>query len=644
MNTHSGNGSSHATQRPAERGRIDNAKRRRGHALYLPACFTRRWTMALPAAVALMALLLFAGSAPARSYGDIHISPIAPTDVPTHHGYLAWRVRVVNSSPSQSHIVRLSLRGTTSGSSIRAVQRTVQVPPGGRARVSLMQPPLKAQFNGIRVTIDGQTQEDPTWVKAPSHGKRESSFGSSPDITLRVLSCQELAEPSFDVLTERLKKIVIRGSGSSSGSSKEPSITRAAWPADNWPGQWLALSRWDALVLTEDAWRMMPPEARQAVWDYTRAGGQLLVEGEIELPSGWKNRDLAAGEPYDRFALGFGQCILTGGTPKLADWSNAQLDRVINRWRSAMAPWEPNRDFTDANNDFPVVEDVSVPVRALLGLVTVFALVMGPLNFVVLSRLNRRIWLLWTVPVLAVLFSGAVFGAAVWSEGWNPRVRSSGITVLDQRNNRASTIGWLGYYCPMTPGDALTFDRATELTPEVVSSYRYTSAREGQPRTIDWTQGQRLTSGWLQARVPAHFLVRKTEPRRERVTVRKQDNQLVAVNGLGTRIDKLTVADRSGSLYRATDIEPGDSVTLKPLDEQTENTTSESLSGLYNHENWLNGVEDVKSSPREYLKPGCYIAVTDQPAAFIESGLDSVRDHRAEWVVVGIMGQQSNGN
>ena len=58
----------------------------------------------------------------------------------------------------------------------------------------------------------------------------------------------------------------------------------------------------------------------------------------------------------------------------------------------------------------------------------------------------------------------------------------------------------------------------------------------GSARTLDWTGGQHLTSGWVSARVPAHFMLRKSEPRRERVEVSRNDEgELVAVNGLGVK-------------------------------------------------------------------------------------------------------------
>ena len=84
-------------------------------------------------------------------------------------------------------------------------------------------------------------------------------------------------------------------------------------------------------------------------------------------------------------------------------------------------------------------------------------------------------------------------------------------------------------------------------------------------RTIDWTHDQHLANGWVTARVPAHFMIRKSEMRRERITVRRgTDADLRVVNGLGADINQFWLADRDGTVYSATDIPAGTEALLTP--------------------------------------------------------------------------------
>ena len=79
---------------------------------------------------------------------------------------------------------------------------------------------------------------------------------------------------------------------------------------------------------------------------------------------------------------------------------------------------------------------------------------------------------------------------------------------------------------------------------------------DGGARAVAWDDGQHLSRGWLRARLPAYFIVRKSEPRRERVNLRGQSGgegqttpRLEAVNGLGVDLESLSVADATGRVY-----------------------------------------------------------------------------------------------
>ena len=81
---------------------------------------------------------------------------------------------------------------------------------------------------------------------------------------------------------------------------------------------------------------------------------------------------------------------------------------------------------------------------------------------------------------------------------------------------------------------------------------------------MDWTHDQHLGSGWVTARVPTHFMVRKSETRRERVIVRRGANtDLKIVNGLGVDISQFWLADGDGKIYSAVDIPAGEEIALE---------------------------------------------------------------------------------
>jgi hypothetical protein len=215
-------------------------------------------------------------------------------------------------------------------------------------------------------------------------------------------------------------------------------------------------------------------------------------------------------------------------------------------------------------------------------------------------------------------------------------VRIEGVSVLDETAQRASSIGWLGVYTPLMPAEGLHFNRDTELTPHIrVPPLTY---RSGVPRTLDWTEDQHLRTGWVTARVPAHFMVRSSERRLEHLRMEKeQDGSLSVVNALGGPVRTLWMADAEGRVYTATEI-PGDArATLSPTGVQTA-AKADSLRRAF-AQDWLRMVDALSAKPEDYLLPGSYLAVMDS-APFFQQGLRSAVHRRSRSVVLGIMKPQ----
>src|SRR5262249_51575132 len=127
-------------------------------------------------------------------------------------------------------------------------------------------------------------------------------------------------------------------------------------------------------------------------------------------------------------------------------------------------PWQPTRLLSDVNAVFPVIDDLGVPVRGLFALMIVFAAAIGPLNVWFLDRRKRRIWMLWTVPVLSAATCLLVFGYMVLVEGWSGSARVDAFTILDESQQRAVTIGRNAFYSPLTPSDGLRYGTQTEVS------------------------------------------------------------------------------------------------------------------------------------------------------------------------------------
>ena len=260
-----------------------------------------------------------------------------------------------------------------------------------------------------------------------------------------------------------------------------------------------------------------------------------------------------------------------------------------------------------------------------------FVILIGPVNVFVLSRRNRRIWLLWTIPAISGVTCLLVFGYSFISEGFTPSVRLEGVTLLDQINHRATTLGRTAFYAPLTPGNGLHFSFDTEVTPFINKSSGNTAGRE-----IVLNQDQNLASGWVTARVPAHFLLRKSETRRERIDVEfASDGTPTVVNGLGAEIRTLKLAGPDGRMWQGYNITAGQKSKLTPEGSRLTGA-GESISQIY-YSDWTANLALPPSSatPHRFLRPGGYLAELSS-APFLENALNKDAPTRTRSLVFGI--------
>ena len=532
-----------------------------------------------------------------RDFDDITITPeLDLGGGNSFHGYAEYRIAVSNRSLDKAHRVTLILPKMSygvSGNRIREITRSVVVGPSATVHVSLLQPPVTLRGSYLGVAIDGEVQKEMLQLPIVQHGRDESgvmhgsvSIGTPPGshvgtkrrtrssfTSLRILISRNVDPTDLHTYANRL----LTPFGSSSpapssggflpsaggGSTASYQIIDLGLPVSGWSTSWLGFSRYDGVVVTGDDIRRMPPDVQAALWHYVECGGALFVLGGQELPESWGLRESLKSElstdsaRIAAYEVGFGQCIVS---PEMdtAGLDQNQWGWVIESWLKTAAPWQWEGSVEEANDMFPLISNVGIPVRPLFLLMLLFAVAIGPANLIVLSHKKRRIWMLWTTPVISLLTCLAVFAYATFAEGWKRHVRTEGLTILDERARRATTIGWTAFYSALTPGEGLHFGYETELTPQI-------SKAMSTVRTVDWTHDQHLVSGWVTARVPSHFMVRKSEMRRERVTVRRDaDARLRVVNGLGVDIGRFWLADEDGVIHSADNISAGEEAELVP--------------------------------------------------------------------------------
>jgi hypothetical protein len=462
------------------------------------------------------------------------------------------------------------------------------------------------------------------------------NFGKAPPYNIAI-DAVEISGPSGSAFASDAR-------ASSDNSASAPSYVpggvnadaveslRAESPVSEWSENWLAYSPFDGVVFSTADMASMSPAVLDAIGDYLSAGGDVVLLGKTDLPASWhpwRKQNLAGGVDY---GIGFGRCFaFSSENPAMLD--SQSLKTLRETVRDSAHYWQSlPGDSGAANAAMPVVENLKIPVRGIVIIMLAFIIIIGPVNIIYLNRRKRRTWMLWTIPAISFATTLIVFAYSLLREGITPDTRIAGLTVIDQSSHRAATVGGEAFYCPLTPSGGVRFDFGTEATPLVQLGYG-----SGTSHEVDWTQSQHLTRGWVSARVPSHFHLRKSETRRERIQIVNEHGTLRVVNGLGAEIKSILIADADMNFYEADNVAAGQIGALI-LSKQLQPSEKSGANGLLRDISFTAHADSLGDSAGKYLSPNTYIAVLDGNP-FIENALASSSPKRTKSsaVVFGIL-------
>ncbi|CAN5814848.1 hypothetical protein BH23ACT5_BH23ACT5_05890 [soil metagenome] len=271
-----------------------------------------------------------------------------------------------------------------------SVSRPVEVPAGGEQVYELGVPPLEA---GTRLTVelldsDGDVIVSETIVVRSSFD--EMAVGVVGD----------------DQLVTTLGRVRTMVTDSPVAPLRVPASVSAA-----------TFDAVDYLILSSGG-----SDRLDTAMAWARSGGYLVVDGGLASALGLDEPPRSTGmNGVSRSRFGSGEVIVVDDLPGRSgdEWAMILRPVPLDLSNSPQFGWDQGGGLLQAASESGSRQVPSLPwlLFALLG----FALVVGPVNFIVLSRLGKRDWAWVTIPVVAML---AVVG--FWGAG---RQRISGTTL-----------------------------------------------------------------------------------------------------------------------------------------------------------------------------------------------------------------------
>lgn len=289
------------------------------------------------------------------------------------------------------------------------------------------------------------------------------------------------------------------------------------------------------------------------------------------------------------------------GTPTDWAWWLSTVPVEISSWdaRTGAFPRAANHSFFN----FLIPGVTSVPVYAFLVLMTIFTIVIGPLNYIFLRRRKRTYLLLLTIPVIAFVTSLTLFVYSTLAYGFSVASRSRSLTVVDQRINTSVSLSRVSLFAGMAPSEGLKFSPETAVYP------MWAPLQFGQPQfgrspfgqsqfesgRVIWGEQQELVDGWLRSRTRTQFATVQHRTERGRVEVEsRSENRVVLSNGFEWDIAGILWADEDGNLYVGENLAAGSSAELERVEDTTFANQLERFQEILEHNQKLEMPDDIE--------------------------------------------------
>ncbi|MGQ0633166.1 MAG: hypothetical protein ACT4QC_01035 [Planctomycetaceae bacterium] len=269
-------------------------------------------------------------------------------------------------------------------------------------------------------------------------------------------------------------------------------------------------------------------------------------------PATFSRLDLLAGRVY-----AFPENPFPGSAVDWAWWLNSAAWKKTFTWAGRMGSSARTSHPEFFNYLVPGVG--AVPVLAFMALISLFALVIGPLNYFVMWKRRRLYLLVLTIPAIAFLTSALLFGYAMVADGFRVQSRLRSVTFLDQGLQRAVSFSRLSLYAGLAPSAGLRFASDTAVFPIWQNEQGLDSG------TVDWTAAQELKTGWFRSRTPTQFEIVSQRDQPGGLDVHEAaegDQAAEVVNRFPWRIELLVLCDAQARMHQTHDLAAGRSAIL----------------------------------------------------------------------------------
>lgn len=520
-------------------------------------------------------------------------------------GFGFVRIEVENLD-RQGHEVRVVVGTHMWADNDVQVQRTVQLLPSERA-VTFLPLPTPFPRGRLQLFVSG----------AETTASLNLEQGSG--VTGLLLSDRPDANPLGMVWLQRLPS-ELRGT---------PLLSQLA--VVEAPTDWRLYTGFHAVLV--DSRSNVPADVQEALRRAAFAGLVVAVAAPHNLSAGPLRSLLGAALPGSAIEHGLGTLLVL---PPVDDLATAPSPVVpVGQGPLPVAP------ALLLEAEIPGLGEA--PVRVFLSVIVLFALLAGPVNFVLLRRWRRPLLALVTVPALGFGTTVMILAYGFWNDGFGVRGVEASWSLLDQGRHEVATICASTLFAGQAPGVFASGADTMVLAPRCLEDDK----RAADRWHFDAGTSQ-LDGGALPSRTPTPLVSVQQGVARQRLVCQRDGEALrLLTDGGIVPVGTVVVRDFDGGYWA------GEAPLLRPLAAnavaaklgqlQRDGSELERLSsgGRRHHRHGGSDIGDVdmhqvgalaeRCLPRE-LVPGSFVTAVESPPWLDRHGLSIAVDARQHFV------------
>lgn len=410
----------------------------------------------------------------------------------------------------------------------------------------------------------------------------------------------------------------------------------------NMSEDWRAYSGFDAIICTDDDWREMPAGVQNAILEWNRLGGNILIY-KLNAASNFKSLKIDDSDDNiskTRIDRSFGNVtIMPLATIMSLDVN--QASKIINNPKNKSAKiraindnYESDYTGSGAWSLQKALGKLSFSPVYLILILIAFGVLVGPLNLFVFAKAGQRHRLFITTPIIALGASLLLVLLIIIQDGfggygqrvqlievradggenkayiWQEQVARTGVILGGSFETSAPT------YMSPVPVSPSRFSRVTKENGGGSANYTAKHGENGLAASGDWFQSRSVHGHYLESVIST----------RSRITLKSSVGAPVVNSSFDYEIQSLIYIDESGQAWEASNIAPGDSKKLTP------SSPVNTLKLIHKHHANMSTKLQAKLDTLSKRK-NHFIAITDEAPAI--STLDSIKWNRTESIITG---------